>query len=279
MTEERLGLRREQEEMAPVPVVERLLAQPIAREEQLAPRGVPDGEGEHASQSLDTGLAPRDVRLQDHFGVAPRAEDAPLRLERRAELAKVVDLAVEDDPVAPGRIAHGLLARHQVDDRQPRHPEPDVVGRVDSRVVGSAVLEEPEHRGQQLARGRSDVAGDAAHLASLRPRPADAPRRSATVRRSSRARSDVRAAVNRPDRASARRRRSAATPASARTRTSVAAISGSRSGSNRRPASATTSGSAARLETATGAPQAIASSTVDPNPSSSDADTESAAPE
>src|SRR5262245_825514 len=273
MTEERLRLRGEQEEMALMPVVERLLPQPIAREEQPAPRGVPDGEGEHASQSLDTGLAPRDVRLQDHLGVAPRAEGAPLRLERLPELAKVVDLAVEDDPVAPGRIAHGLLPRHQIDDRQPRHPEPDVVGRVDPRVVGPAVLEEPEHRGQELACGRPDVPGDAAHLASLRPRHADAPRRSATARRSSNTRSDVRAAVNRPARASARWRRSPARAASARMRPIVAAISGSRSGSNRSPASSTTSGSAARLETATGAPQAIASSTVDPNPSSSDADT------
>ena len=55
-----------------------------------------------------------------------------------------------------------LLARHQVDDRQARHAEPDVVGRVDSRVVRPAMLEKPEHRGHQLARGRSDVAGDAA---------------------------------------------------------------------------------------------------------------------
>src|SRR6185503_17521770 len=67
------------------------------------------------------------------------------------------------DPVAPGLIAHRLPAGDEVDDRQPGHAESHVALDVDPRVVGPSVLEEPEHRGQELARRRPDVTGDPAH--------------------------------------------------------------------------------------------------------------------
>jgi len=41
MTEQRLGLRREQEEVASMPVVEGFLPQSIARQEQPTPGGIP----------------------------------------------------------------------------------------------------------------------------------------------------------------------------------------------------------------------------------------------
>ena len=63
MTEERLRLRGEQEQSSPVPVVERLLAQPITREEQPPLGAVPDREREHAAQPLHARLAIRGVRL------------------------------------------------------------------------------------------------------------------------------------------------------------------------------------------------------------------------
>ena len=169
MTKKRLGLRGEEEQVPTMPVVERLLSQPVTSEEQPPLGAVPDGEGEHAGEALDARFAVRGVGVEDDLGVAPRPEPTTAGLQHGPQLAEVVDLAVEDDPVASRGVAHGLLARHEIDDRQTRHPEADVGRGVDSRVVRPAVLEEPEHRGHELARRRADMAGDAAHLV-FRPR-------------------------------------------------------------------------------------------------------------
>jgi len=195
VAEQRLRLGREQEQPVAVPVVERLLAQPIAGEEEPARGVVPDGEGEHADEPLDACLAVDSVGVQDHLGVASRLKPAARGHELGAQLAIVVDLAVEDDPVAAGGVAHGLAPGHEIDDRQPRHPEPDVAGGVDARVVGAAMLEKAEHRGQELARGRADVAGDAAHQPILTVEPATAAAPSCTSRRSARTRPVVRGGV------------------------------------------------------------------------------------
>ena len=132
MAEERLGLRREEEQPAAVPVVERLFPQPIAGEKQPALGVVPDGEGKHARQTLDARFAVRGVRVEDHLGVAPRPEPTTAGLQLGAQLAEVVDLTVEDDPVTSRRVAHGLLAGDEVDDGQTRHPEADVRRGVDA---------------------------------------------------------------------------------------------------------------------------------------------------
>ncbi len=195
MAQERLGLRREEKEPVAVPVVERLLPEPVARDEQAALGVVPDGEGEHPGEPFHARFAVDRVRVQDHLGVAPRAEPAPGRHELGAELAEVVDLAVEDDPVAPGLVAHRLPSGHEIDDRQAGHSEPDLTGGVDPRVVGPAVLEEPEHRGQELRRRGADVAGDPAHQRVPTGAGSDATTRSFTSRRSARMRPVVRAGV------------------------------------------------------------------------------------
>src|SRR2546429_2126071 len=96
MTEQRLRLRGEEKEGAALPVVERLLAQAIPREQQSPPGAVPEGEGEHAPQPLDARRPERLVGLQDDLGVALRPEGAPFRLQRGAQVSEVVDLAVED---------------------------------------------------------------------------------------------------------------------------------------------------------------------------------------
>ena len=195
MAEKRLGLRREEEQPTAVPVIERLFPESVARHEQTTLRVVPDGEGEHPGEALDTRLAVDRVRVQDHLGVAPRSEPTPPGLELGAQLAEVVDLAVEDDPVPSGGVAHRLPAGYEIDDRQPRHPETDIAGGMDPRVVGPSVLEEPEHRGQELARGRADVAGDTAHQCVLTADVAIATAPSLTSRRSASTRPVVRAGV------------------------------------------------------------------------------------
>src|SRR5262249_52406987 len=103
------------------------------------------------------------------------------------QLTEVVDLAVEDDPVPRALVAHRLATGGQIDDRQASHSQTDVACSVDARVVRPSVLERAQHRGQELACGRADVAGDAAHqrvtaAGALAATPPAASRRSASTR-------------------------------------------------------------------------------------------------
>ena len=74
MGENRLRLGAEEKKLAHVGIEQRLDAEPVADEEQLLLRLVPDGEGEDAVEPVHAGLAPLDISLQQHLGVAGRAE-------------------------------------------------------------------------------------------------------------------------------------------------------------------------------------------------------------
>jgi hypothetical protein len=80
---------------------------------------IPQGKGVHAAQLLQHGRALGLVEVQQHLGVGAGAEDVALRLQLAAQLAVVVDLAVEgDDELAVGT-HHGLCAAlAEVDDGQ-----------------------------------------------------------------------------------------------------------------------------------------------------------------
>src|SRR5262249_39482819 len=82
-------------------VEERLLAEPVARDEELLAATVVDREGEHALESLDTGGTVFFVGVQDHFRVRLGSETMTLRFEQRPHGLMVVDLAVERNPARP----------------------------------------------------------------------------------------------------------------------------------------------------------------------------------
>ena len=104
-------------------VVQRLDAQTVAREEQRV--AVPDREGEHAVQALDTGFAPFKVRPQNDLGVAVGAEGMAERDQLGAQLGVVVDRAVEHQRGAGRGIQHGLRGFFgKIDDRQPPVAQP-----------------------------------------------------------------------------------------------------------------------------------------------------------
>src|SRR5439155_927123 len=58
MGEERLELRAKDDARAADEVVERLLAQPVSRQDQLAPARIPDRQREHAVHALGEVLSP-----------------------------------------------------------------------------------------------------------------------------------------------------------------------------------------------------------------------------
>src|SRR4029077_7364990 len=95
--EQRLDLRGEAECPAVVCGVERLDAVGVAREEEAAPRLIPDGECEHAAELVHYLGAMTRVEVQERLRVGGGAEARAVGLELGAQLRIVVDLAIEHD--------------------------------------------------------------------------------------------------------------------------------------------------------------------------------------
>jgi hypothetical protein len=108
---QRLELRAEHDRVAAHAVVQRLLADAIAREQQLFLADVPYGEREHpdrlTQRLLDT---PRFESGEQDFGVGRAAKGRADVMQPISQLTKVVDLAVERDDVAAVRGPHRLCA-------------------------------------------------------------------------------------------------------------------------------------------------------------------------
>jgi hypothetical protein len=113
------------------------------------------------------------VAAQQHLGVGVARELAAQALELGAQLAEVVDLAVEGEREARGEVAHGLRGADRVDDREAPVAEQHLVsgrGRAEfdaALAVGPAMRHRIEHAAHGLARDperiADDGAGDAAH--------------------------------------------------------------------------------------------------------------------
>ena len=76
-----LDLGGKEEETVPAPVIERLLPHPVPGQEEAAPTRVPDREGEHPSECVDTLVAHLLVEMDDNLAIGPALESVPLRLE------------------------------------------------------------------------------------------------------------------------------------------------------------------------------------------------------
>ena len=155
--EQRLDLRPEYE-MPPVAIVEqRLLARAIAREHEPAGAVVPQRDGKHAVDRLDEGRAALLVQVDENFGVGLGPETMALPFELGAELAEVVDLAVEDHADRPVLVRHRLIRRGgQVDDPQAAEPEAGAPARRHEQpfVVRSAMDQPVAHRDQHVGTDR-----------------------------------------------------------------------------------------------------------------------------
>src|SRR5262245_50308936 len=124
--EERAHLGSENHARAIVPCVERLDSEAIATEDEMRPgRRLEEGEGEHAAQALRDAVAPGAPAVEEDLAVAVRAERRRA-LEVGAELAMVVNLAVQDDPALAVLRAQGHpAAERSIDDGEPARSEDD----------------------------------------------------------------------------------------------------------------------------------------------------------
>src|SRR6185503_17844534 len=104
--------------------IERLDPEAVAREQEPSVRLVPERDREHPAQVLDEALAVLLVEVRHELDVADTAKRVPLRLEVGAELAIVVELAVDDGDDVAALVRDRLVTGLQVDDREPPHREP-----------------------------------------------------------------------------------------------------------------------------------------------------------
>ena len=142
---ERLDFGTVDEPVAVLRVVERFDAEDVARADELLSHVVPDGDCEHATQTLEDAHAPFLVTVHDDFGVTVRRELVARRAQLVAQFPEVVDLAVERDGHVSLGVAHGLFAALEVDDRQAAETHRDAVVDVVAVVVGAAVLDAVGH--------------------------------------------------------------------------------------------------------------------------------------
>src|SRR5206468_9908622 len=115
--------------------------------------------------------APLLVGVDDRFGVGPGPVAMAAALQVAADLAVVVNLAVEDDPDGTVFIRRRLLTGAQIDDAQSAVRQGGVGVEVETRFVRSAVGENVAHAdrtrpGVVVDAISCNESGDAAHQAA-----------------------------------------------------------------------------------------------------------------
>ena len=108
--------------------------------------------------------------MHDHLGVRLRPEAVPASFQLGAELAVVVDLAVEDELDGAVLVPDRLVPRLEVDDRQAPEPEADagsvvVLFDVDPVVVRPSMPDRRRHAAEDVTVYplAADDAADPAH--------------------------------------------------------------------------------------------------------------------
>src|SRR5690606_27920665 len=131
--------RCEAEAAARFAIVQRLDAQAITPEHDLARLAVRDRKREHTIEPLYEGWTPGVIRLEQHLGVTVREEPVTSSFELLAELDVVVDRAVVDDHQPQLGVDHRLpRLGAQVDDAEAPMSESDVIVGDRSVRVGTA---------------------------------------------------------------------------------------------------------------------------------------------
>ena len=149
-------------------VVQRLHAEPVAREKQRLLGAVPERKGEHAAESIDAALPPALPGVHDDFGVAACLEDVPERLQLGDQRLIVVDLAIEDDDDIAILVVDRLLAGREIDDRETsvaeRHPRLEMLAIAIRAAMRLRIVHPPQQGPVGFAStAQVDKSSDSAH--------------------------------------------------------------------------------------------------------------------
>ena len=153
-------------------VVQRLDPEPVAAQGEHAGVAVQDGEGEHPEEALDARRAPLVEGLEQHLGVGVGEEAVAVALQLLAELAEVVDQAVEDGGQAQLVVDHRLrTALGEVEDLEPAVPERGASHRVHAGSVRPTavhgLVDPRDRRDVRVAPVEPHFTRDTAHRPSL----------------------------------------------------------------------------------------------------------------
>ena len=146
-------------------------AHPVPRQQQTPPRGIPDGEGEHAPEVVDQRVPVFFVQVGDAFAVPVGHHPVPPSAQFGPEFGEVVDLAVEDHRHRAVLVVYRLLSPGHIDDREPSHSEHGMRALVVAGTIRAPVGEHVTHPAYQIGIRLAD--GDdsryAAHRRSSSP--------------------------------------------------------------------------------------------------------------
>src|SRR4051794_7830321 len=101
-------------------IEQRLDAEAVAGSEEPAAVLVPKHEGEFTAQVLDTVDAVVLIEVESDFAVGTRGEAMPALLQFLPNGLVAVELAIHHDVRAVIFAAHGLIARGEIDNAEPR---------------------------------------------------------------------------------------------------------------------------------------------------------------
>ena len=166
---ERPHLARNADRLPALREIERLDPEGIACSDGNAAHAVDQYKRVHALETVEHAVTPLQVALQDDFGVAARAEFRAARFELAAQLAEIIDLAVEDDGAAAGLVGHRLIgAVTGIHDRETaEYQRPARLGRA-ATGIRPAMEQVAVGAGEQIlakAPARLKEGGKAAHQA------------------------------------------------------------------------------------------------------------------
>ncbi len=126
MAEERRRLRGEHQPAVGDAVIERLFAEAVAHQVEVAAGAVAKRKGKHAVDAIDGMAHPVAAdQLEQDLGVRPVAQGDAGGAQLVGERPIAVDLAVEGQRIAGGRVDARLGAAGEIDDRQPGVAERD----------------------------------------------------------------------------------------------------------------------------------------------------------
>jgi hypothetical protein len=169
--QDRLDLRREDDPAVVPSVKEGLDPEVVAREHHPRHRRtlVENREPPHAVEAAEAIGPPLREGVEHHLGVARGVKGVSRRFQLRAQLAKVVDLAVVDDLQLAVVHRHRLAAVREVDDAEPAESERRD-GILEMPVIVRTSM--PERLGHRLEQGPVGCPPEARYPAHVSGSPA-----------------------------------------------------------------------------------------------------------
>ncbi len=128
-----------------MPVKERLLPSPVARQNQPLPAVVPKRQGKHPVQFADEVRSSLLIKVNDHLAVRMGFEFVPALQELLAEFPVVIDFAVKDEGEVPCFVRKGLIAGLKINDAKPPDGEGHMRKLELTLAVGAAMLHPRGH--------------------------------------------------------------------------------------------------------------------------------------